>query len=141
LSRLTYIDASVLVSIFIPDVFTPVARDWFRRDPVIIISDFAAAEFAAAASAKLRMRLLTQPDAQSLLDGFDAWLERLAARIEVRPEDIRQAERIVRRFELGLRVPDALHLALAQRHEAAMATFDDRMRAAAGQLHVEVEDV
>jgi hypothetical protein len=45
----------------------------------------------------------------------------------------------VRRFDLALRVPDALHLAIARRLDVALVTLDRRLATAAGELGVAAE--
>ncbi|MDO9588458.1 MAG: PIN domain-containing protein, partial [Brevundimonas sp.] len=45
--------------------------------------------------------------------------------------DIRAAERLVRAFELKLRAPDAIHLAVCLRHDFRLATLDKKLAFAA----------
>jgi predicted nucleic acid-binding protein len=47
----------------------------------------------------------------------------------------------VRRFDLGLRAPDALHLAITRRLDATLVTLDRRLAAAANQLGVAVAEL
>ncbi len=44
----------------------------------------------------------------------------------------------IRRFDLALRTPDALHIAAAGRLSAKLATFDVKMAAAATALGLEI---
>ena len=53
-------------------------------------------------------------------------------------DDLSRAEQLVRRRELKLRAPDALHLAVALRHRLELVTFDDRMAVAAVALGINV---
>jgi predicted nucleic acid-binding protein len=53
--------------------------------------------------------------------------------------DIRLAGVFVRRFDLALRVPGALHLAIARRLDVALVTLDRRLATAAGELGVVAE--
>ena len=46
--------------------------------------------------------------------------------------------RVLRRLDLPLRTPDAINIAIAQRIDAALATFDDKMRAAATAIGVSI---
>jgi predicted nucleic acid-binding protein len=57
----------------------------------------------------------------------------------VHAADARLAYAYVRRFDLRLRAPDALHLAIARRLDAALVTLDRRMAAAAKEFGVAVE--
>ena len=47
----------------------------------------------------------------------------------------------VRRFDLALRAPDALHLAIARRLDATLVTLDRRLAAAAGELGIAVDEL
>jgi uncharacterized protein len=55
--------------------------------------------------------------------------------------DIASAASFIRRLDLNLRAPDAINIAIADRIGAALATFDDRMAAAARALEVAVAAV
>ena len=134
-----YFDASVLVALFSNESFSPRADRAFRgRGIVSIVSDFGAAEFATAISRKMRMGLLTRPEARRAFSEFDDWIARMAARIEATPTDIRVAEAALRRLDLTLRAPDALNIAVVQRVGAELATFDERMANCARALGIAV---
>ena len=54
-----YVDASVLVALFTDDALAIRADGFLRtRSPVVIVSDFAAAEFASAIARHVRMRAI-----------------------------------------------------------------------------------
>ncbi len=55
---------------------------------------------------------------------------------EAESADMRVASTFVRRFELGLRAPDALHVAVCHRLGLPLFTFDERQAAAAERLGV-----
>lgn len=65
--------------------------------------------------------------AENLLRTFDAWRASATSGAEVSPADARVAEVFVRRFELALRAPDALHIAICQRRNHTLVTLDRRM--------------
>ena len=54
------------------------------------------------------------------------------------PSDVEVADLYVRRFDLMLRMPDALHIAICRRERHVLATLDRRMAEAARALGVEV---
>jgi uncharacterized protein len=134
-----YADASPLVALFTPDAFSDRA-DIFVRDqrPVILVSDFAAAEFASALAKRVRTREISTDEAREAFLAFDAWARFRGARLETTSSDVAAAERILRRLELNLRAPDAINIAIADRYGAALATFDIRMADAATALGVEL---
>jgi uncharacterized protein len=130
-----YLDASVLVPLFINDPFTFRAKAFLHSEAwMLIISDLAAAEFASAIARLVRMRNLADADARLVFSHFDTWTGRATRRVEISPADISAAEGLLRRLDLSLRAPDAINIAIAQRLGATIATFDDKMAACARAL-------
>lgn len=137
--KTVYLDASVIVALFVTDPFTDRASRWLQAErPALIVSDYAAAEFASALARLARMRDLAAADARAACAHFDEWVERAAVRTETAAVDVRTAERLLRRFDLTLRAPDALHIAAAQRLDARLATFDETMASCAKALGADV---
>jgi predicted nucleic acid-binding protein len=108
-------------------------------DRELLISDFAAAEVASALSRLVRMTLLTGADASARLADFDAWRASMSSPADIQASDARLAYVYVRRFDLGLRAPDALHLAITRRLGASLITLDRRLATAAPELGIAVE--
>ena len=134
---MNYLDASALVSLFVADRHTAAIRGFLRAErPTVGVSDFASAEFASAIARRVRMAWLTAEQGGRLLNVHDGWMAANAEPLEVEPVDVRVASAFVRRFELGLRAPDALHLAICHRLELPLLTFDERQAAAAERLGV-----
>jgi uncharacterized protein len=132
-----YLDASVLVALFTIDSFSPRARAFLdAQRPIVIVSDFAAAEFASAVGRLVRTREVTLARARRMFVEMDGWLARSAKRVETVSADIVTAQGFLRRLDLPLRTPDAVNIAIAQRVNATLGTFDDKMRAAAMALGV-----
>lgn len=134
-----YLDASVLVALFTHDALSTKADKYLRKAaPILIVGDFAAAEFASAIARLVWMRELTRAEAQTAFSNFDSWTARAANRVETRASDIAAAAAHIRRLDLPLRTPDALNIAVAERFGAELATFDDKMAAAARALGLKV---
>lgn len=126
---IVYLDASVLVALFTDDALSTRADGLIRSTaPVLIVSDLAGAELASAVARKVRMGELTDGEAREAFSDFDAWTARVAKRAETRSPDVMTAGAFIRRLDLVLRAPDAIHVAIAQRLDATLATFDERMR-------------
>ena len=137
-----YFDASVLVSFFTEDSFSSRADQAFRGHAIVpAVSDFGAAEFASAIARHVRMRLLSSGEAREVFSDFDAWVARTGARIETTPADIRAAEAVLRHLGLTLRTPDAIHIAIAHRIGAELATFDVRMSECAAAMGTKVYSI
>jgi predicted nucleic acid-binding protein len=127
-----YLDASALIPLFITESRT-VDAESALRGRVPVVSDLAIAEFSAGIARRLRMRDIDEADALTVFANFDAWVAS-ARRETVTAEDLLDAITLVRRFDLGLRTPDALNLAIAKRCNASVLTFDDQMARAAQSL-------
>ena len=136
-----YLDASFLVALLTPEPLNPRAESFNQRHPTpSIVSDYAAAEFASAISRRCRDGDFTIEQARTALATLDGWIAGAARLIEVLPVDIAFAAGFLRRLDLSLRTPDAIHIAMAQRVGATLVTFDRQMAAAARVLSVPVAD-
>lgn len=136
-----YLDASILCPLFIMDGSSERARAYLREvRPKLVISDFLRAEFASVASRIVRMGKINRDDANTAFANMDDWSAHLET-AETVTEDVRRSEAWLRRLDLNLRAPDAVHIAIAFRLNASLATFDIRMAEAAQALGVSVEPV
>lgn len=141
MGALIYLDASFLVALFKPEAVSERADDFIRQNPTdLIVSDFAAAEFASAAGRWVRRGELDLAGARAALGSFDVWIARTAQHIETNPADVAVATAFLRRLDLPLRTPDAIHIAIAQRLGATLVTFDRRMADSARALGCPVEE-
>jgi predicted nucleic acid-binding protein len=135
-----YLDTSVLLPTLIVEPTTEVVYEFLGDDSrELLVSDFAAAEVASALSRLVRIALLTEADASARLTDFDAWRAAMSLPVDIQASDARLAYVYVRRFNLRLRAPDALHLAISRRLDVALVTLDRRMAAAARELGIVVE--
>jgi len=132
-----YFDASALLPIFVAEPASArVDRFLDQTSEALLVSEFASAEVASALSRSVRTGRLGGADAKERLFEFDAWKAALAEAIEVEGADVRGAGLIVRRFDLMLRTPDALHVAICRRLGAQLVTLDIRLAEAASKLGV-----
>jgi predicted nucleic acid-binding protein len=135
LALTAYLDASVLVALFTDDPFSEQADRLLRkRLPNVDISDFVAAEFVSAIGRRVRMDEISREQAGAAFAAFDAWAAQETRRIETISADIVAADALLRRLDLNLRTPDAINIAIAQRLDADLMTFDAKMAANAGVL-------
>ena len=132
-----YLDASALVSLFVYDAHSLRAEavvKSFAND--LAVSDFAVAEYSAALTRRVRTGALRESDCDALFDQVDAWQE--PRRLQTEAGDVVKATALVRQRALGLRAPDALHLAIALREGAQLLTFDARMARGAAAVGIPV---
>ncbi len=133
-------DASFLIPTLVAERGSDVVSAYLvAAERELLVSEFAAAELASALSRLVRMRLIASADAEERLADFDVWRAAASSPVDVEPADARLAYPCVRRFDLMLRTPDALHLAIAARLDASIATLDRRMERAARELGIAVE--
>ena len=134
-----YLDASVLMPAVIEEPSSTAVRELFRNRPDdLSVGDFAAAEVASALSRLVRMERLTATEAAERLADFDEWRASATEVAEIDTHDCRLANTYVRRFDIKLRAPDALHAAICRRLELQLATLDRRLAAASRALGISV---
>jgi hypothetical protein len=135
-----YLDASFLIPTLVQEEASGVVKAYLvASDQELLVSDFAAAEVASGLSRLVRTGLLTAAEGAARLADFDAWRAATSAPVDVHAADVRLAYAYVRRFELALRAPDALHLAIVLRIDATLVTLDRRLARAAQELGVTIE--
>lgn len=134
---MTYLDTSALVSLLVPDAHTTAIRGFFRTGrPEAAVSSFGLAEFGATLGNKVRRQELSPSGAGLVFAALEGWTDGILTILDIDPADHHAAAALVRRFDLGLRAPDALHLALCQRLALPILTFDARQAAAARALGI-----
>ena len=135
-----YLDASFLIPMLVQEEASGVVSAYLvASEQELLVSDFAAAEVASGLSRLVRTGLLTAAGGAARLADFDAWRAATSSPADVHAADLRLAYAYVRRFELMLRAPDALHLAIARRIDATLVTLDRRLVKAAEELGITVE--
>ena len=132
-----YLDASTILPTLIEEAASAaVDRFIAENDEPLVISEFAAVEVASALSRLVRTGLLDRDDASARLADFDAWRAASTDDLDLQASDVRLANVFVRRFDLMLRAPDALHAAACRRADLLLVTRDKRLAAAAEELGV-----
>jgi predicted nucleic acid-binding protein len=134
-----YLDASVLVALFIIDPSSARAEAFLSAHPeIVVVSDFGVRRVLVCRRAACADATLTREDGQLAFSNFDTWVARSAYREEITTGDIDAANRILRRLDVNLRIPDAIPIAIARRLEATLVTFDRSMAAGARGLGIAV---
>ena len=134
----TYLDTSVIVSMFTVDVHSDRANRMIIDAERLVVSDLTGAEFASALAIHHRSGRATEADVRTAFAMFDAWCETMPDRVEISSSDIRGAQALIRQLEHPLRAPDATHLMLTRRLGLSLATFDSVMARAAPRLGVQL---
>jgi uncharacterized protein len=137
-----YLDASFLVALLRNEQASAQALR-FAGDSTddLIVSDFAIGEAASAVARLVRMQEVDEVAGLRLLASLDEWTAASVDLVATLDSDIRHAAQLVRRFELHLRMPDAIHLASTVAMNARLATFDQALEATARKLGIELVDL
>lgn len=130
-----YLDASVIVPLFVAEPRSAEANARILGQ-ALVASPLSFAETSSAIGRRVRIQELRDIDAQSAFLALDAWAAEAVLSVELTNEDFAAATGLIRRVDLALRTPDALHIAIAARWGAKLLTFDARMAAAATALGV-----
>ncbi|MFZ3234315.1 MAG: type II toxin-antitoxin system VapC family toxin [Stellaceae bacterium] len=134
-----YLDANILVALLTPEPLSERADNFVQSNVErLIVSDFAAAEFVSAIARRVRTRETTVANARKDLADFEVWTARFTDRTDLNAGDVAAATAYMRRLDLTLLTPDALHIAIAGRVDATLVTFDRAMAAAVRALGMAV---
>lgn len=137
-----YLDTSVIINLLMPEPLSERAEAFAKANPTdLLVSDFAGAEFSSVIARRVRSREMTETEGHSALVDFDAWSRRATLRVAINPDDLVQVTMYLRRFDLPLKTPDAVHIAITSRTNAGLATFDRQMASAARTLGLSVADI
>jgi len=93
-------------------------------------------EFSAALSIKLRTGQINPPRRATMLAAFTTLTAEALIVWPVSGNQFRTAATFADQYSLGLRAGDALHLAVAADHGAALCTLDRRLAEAGAALGV-----
>jgi predicted nucleic acid-binding protein len=99
-----------------------------------MVSDLARAEFASVMALRVRTQRMDESAAREAFAKVDTWVAAAALPAKLENGDVLLAERFLRRLDMTLRTQDAMHIALALRLGASLATFDARMAGSARGL-------
>lgn len=132
-----YLDASALLPLVIQETNTSRAHELLRGN-ILVISDFALAEFSSGVARRVRLSEINDSGASVVFAALDAWMSNAARRESLTTGDVRVAISLLRRLDLGLRAPDAVNIAITQRCEAQLLTFDEKMARSARSLGITV---
>jgi uncharacterized protein len=133
-----YLDACVLVPLIVAEASSDRVREFVAGSSEIYVSDLGIAEVGAAVSRLVREGDASSEDADATLAYFDEWVASAVIVLPVEAADVRSAGALVRRYELKLLTPDAIHLALCEKHAHILTTLDKRLAKAAEAIGVSV---
>ena len=134
-----YVDASILVSVMSTDALSAPAEAALRQVAgLVVVSDFCGAEIASAIGKRVRAGQIAKREGRAVLAAYDEWVDSRAELVLMAPVDVAMCHSYLRRLDLPLRTPDALHIAIASRLGASLLSFDKQLIASARKLGVTV---
>lgn len=136
-----YLDASVLASFQLEDAFSDRADAILsRHGTIFVVSDLCIVEVSSVAARKVRMGEMTAAAAMDVFARIDDWIAKVPSHVLQMPDDLREANQLIRLLTLGLRTQDAIHIAMTRRLRIPIATFDVGLAKAAREVGVTVMD-
>ena len=132
-----YLDTSVLGAIFFrePNAAVVLAQIEAARARGLVISAWTLTEMASVGAIKERMATIDRVARRQALAFFQRFASSSLDLTEIEPSDFR-ASALLMDGPCPLRAGDALHLAVAKRLPAGLATLDHRLAAAAADCGV-----
>lgn len=132
-----YLDASVLVALIGAEPATMAAARFVNQaGKALVVSEFAIGEVSSAISRLFRMGRLEMDQGREKLAAFDEWAATATQIVATGEREIRLATQLVRQFGLGIRMPDAIHIATVQARGYMLATRDSHMAIVAERLRL-----
>jgi uncharacterized protein len=131
-----YFDTSFLVPLILPEATSDKIAAFVGSLPAeeFAVSHWTRVEFSSLIAREVRVGGLDVQAATRADARFEAMVDESFSVLLPNTDDFALAKRYLRQFETGLRAGEALHLAVAHNHRAAVIYSLDRTLLKAGQL-------
>ncbi|HEV2128988.1 MAG TPA: type II toxin-antitoxin system VapC family toxin [Thermomicrobiales bacterium] len=140
MSEPVYLDSSVVVAYYVPKPNSGRVQRLYEDVEWPVISELVDLEITSALSIRSRISDLERTQARRIVNLFNEHLDAgLYARLRLQADQYRWARDATARFDLPLKVPDALHLAAAQADGLQLITADRQLARNAEALDIAFE--
>jgi len=120
-----YIDTSVLAAYYCPESTSSRVEKLLKTVKNPVISWLTELELVSAIAKKVRMRLIDEDDAKSMVRTFEQHVnDHTYQRIAIHANYFTQAQKWLSEFSTPLRTLDALQLAIAHQENLVLVTAD-----------------
>lgn len=134
----TYFDTSAVVAYYVPEPLSDQVQTYYQTETERTISDLVEVELLSALSLRVRIGDLERTDAERIARLFWRHLEGgVYTRRHLQATHYRLARDFIARFDLPLKAPDALHLALCAAEGLRILTADEQLARSAQALGIE----
>ncbi len=138
-----YLDTSVVVPLLIDEIHSQRIGGWLagQQHAALSVSLWTTTEISSALSLRIRTGTLSTTTRDAALGLWARLCRDSFGTLDIEAAHFTRAAALVDRHTLGLRAPDALHLAIAEASGATMVTFDERLKSACLAFGVQVAEV
>jgi uncharacterized protein len=134
-----YPDTSLLIATLVEETGSARADAWLDQNRAdLVLSGWLDIELASALAGKARLGTISDEQMSAALALYDGRIRPGSGRLSI-TEPIFTRAAIFIRDASGLRAGDALHLAIAEAHDALLTTADKRQAELGAQLGVKTQ--
>jgi predicted nucleic acid-binding protein len=136
-----YLDTSLLVAALVHERGTAEAHRYLQdtAQQAWQISNWVISEFGSALGMKCRQGVISTEEASETWKRFGQLQRERLQLLTPEPTDFDRAARFCLSITMPIRAGDALHLAICQRQNSCLASFDRQLCAAAEHHHVPMQ--
>jgi predicted nucleic acid-binding protein len=138
-----YLDTNVIAAYYCPEAMSCRVESFLlSQTERLAVSHLTEVELASAISRKIREKNMTQEAGKRVVQQFVMHIrEGYFERLTLNTTHYKIAKEWLARFDMPLRTLDALHLALSEKENAPIVTFDKQLLASASSLKVAYSEI
>jgi predicted nucleic acid-binding protein len=132
-----YLDTSVLISSYLPDVHTAKVLAFLGKNSGFAVSYWSDLEFRGALGVLVRQKLITAEQAEQVLEQYQTHRKDGSySLVELTSKHFQAALDSFPSFEAPLKSADALHVGIARVEKLKLVTLDEKQARVASQVKV-----